>query len=141
MRGEGILFNSWGRRYDIRNLRITDDLLRDCYSFYPQAENADWTNQYGLVPSHHYMWSLYQRANSLQVHDEVVVSLPFDEIYDYCIFIKASIEQTRIIQGHRIWIPAEITISDTFYGGIEFEQLPERKEFGKKVREYLDESK
>ena len=137
VREVGILYNSWGRRYDVRGLRITEDLLRDCYNFYPQAEDADWTNQLGLIPSHHYLKTRYGKTNSLQVHDEIVVSLPLEEIYDYCVFIKKSIERTRIIQGHELWMPAEITVSNTFYGGVEFEQLPEKEEFEKKVKEYL----
>ena len=132
----GILFNSWGRRYDVRFLRITQDLLRQCYSYYPQAENADWTNQYGFIPAYWYMHKNHDKACALQLHDEVVVSLPFKHIYDYCTFIKNSIERTRIIQGHTIKIPAEITISKTLYGGIEFEQLPERKKFEEQIQDF-----
>jgi DNA polymerase I-like protein with 3'-5' exonuclease and polymerase domains len=133
----GILFNSWGRRYDVSALRLTQDLLRQCYSYYPQAENADWTNQYGFIPAHWYMWKKHKKACSLQLHDEVVVSLPFEHLYDYCIFIKESIEQTRTIQGHNLKIPAEITISNTLYGGIEFEQIPERKKFEEQLHDFF----
>jgi DNA polymerase I-like protein with 3'-5' exonuclease and polymerase domains len=139
VRNVGVLVNSWGRRYDIKGLRITGDLLRACYSFYPQAENADWTNHYGMVPSHYYMWAKHGKTNSVQIHDEVVVSLPFKAIYDYCVFIKIALEQKRVIRGHQIWIPAEITISDTLYGGIEFEKLPEKSEFEKQLKEYFEE--
>ena len=152
VRNVGILKTSWGRRYDVRNLRLNDELLRACYSFYPQAENADWTNQYGLIPAHWYMQKFTQnnrspkrnvfltekkKATSLQVHDEIVVSLPFEELYDFCVFIKRCLEQTRNIQGHELTVPAETKISKTFYGGIEFAQLPDKDEFEKKLKEYF----
>jgi hypothetical protein len=138
VRNEGILYSSWGRRYDVRCLRIDDDLLRRCYSFYPQAEDADWINQYGLIPAHYYMMKHYNKPVALQLHDEVVVSVPFTGIYDYCVFIKNSLEQTRKIQGHDLTVPVELKISKTFYGGIEFKQLTDKVSFEKHLIEYFE---
>ena len=35
---DGILVNSWGRRFDVRGRRIDNELFRKGYSFYPQSE-------------------------------------------------------------------------------------------------------
>lgn len=136
----GILFNSWGRRFDVRNIRIDDNLKRKCYSFYPQAECADWTNQKLLKPAYKYMMAKYGRPPNLQIHDEVVASVPLSGIYDYCMYTKEKCEEVREIpagSGQTLTIPLEVKISDTLYGGIEFSQIPEKKIFEAQVKEYL----
>lgn len=138
----GVLFNSWGRRYDVRNMRIDDELLRGCYSFYMQSECADWTNQWILLPSYYYLMGEYGKPPNLQIHDEVAASVPPEGIYDYCVFLKESAERTREIpvgSGNYLTIPLELTISDTLYGGCEFSQLPTRGEFYAKLEDYFGE--
>jgi hypothetical protein len=77
----------------------------------------------------------------MQIHDEVVASVPPAEAYDFANFIRLAMEQTREIpkgSGLRVTIPVEVKVSTTLYGGVEFKRFPERKEFDKKVNEYLE---
>jgi DNA polymerase I-like protein with 3'-5' exonuclease and polymerase domains len=136
----GICFNSWGRRFDVRHLRIDADLYRKVFSFFPQSECADWTNQYAVIPAHYWMIAKYGKPASMQIHDEIVVSVPFEGVYDFAVFIKQSVERTREIpagSGRFLKVPTEVTVSDTLYGGVEFEQIPERGEFERKIKEGL----
>ena len=88
VRDVGILHTSWGRRIDLRNRRVDDDLYREAYSFYLQAECADWTNQYGFIPGTYWMLGKYGRPLNAQVHDEVIASVPIVEAYDFAFFIN-----------------------------------------------------
>lgn len=136
IRSEGILKTSWGRRLDLRRRRIDDDLYRIGYSFYLQAEVADWTNQYGFIPGTYYMLERYNRPLNAQVHDEVIASVPLLEAWDYAMFITESLQKKREIpvgSGNYLTIPAGITIGRSWGdpGGVEFKRMPGREEFYK----------
>lgn len=136
----GICRNSWGRMFDVSGIKIDSDLYRKVYSFYLQSECADWTNQYAVIPGHFYMMGRYGKPLTAQIHDEVVASVPLQEAYDFACFIKKAIEQRREIparSGRWLWVPAEITVGLTLYGGVEFKRLPGRDEFNQKVKESL----
>jgi DNA polymerase I-like protein with 3'-5' exonuclease and polymerase domains len=136
----GICYNSWGRPFDVRNLRIDSELYRKVFSFYPQSECADWTNQYGVKPGNMYMIARYGKPLNMQIHDEVVASVPFEEAWDFAMYIKPMIEQTREIpkgSGRYLTVPTEVTVGGTLYGGVEFEKIPERGEFLAKIKEGL----
>jgi len=115
----GRLVNSWGRVWDVTDLRIDADLYRKGYSFPSQSEDADWTNQYGVRPGHFYMMTRYGKPLNMQIHDEVIP--------------RGS--------GLKVTIPVEIKVSTTLYGGVEFKRFPERGAFDKKVNEYLEKEK
>jgi hypothetical protein len=137
----GICRNSWGRVFDVNGLRIDSELYRKVYSFYPQSECAEWTNQFGVIPGNLYMFGRYGKPLNMQIHDEVVASVPPEEAYDCAFFLKTAIEQTREIpagSGLFLKVPTEVTIGTTLYGGYEFEQLPGRREFNEKVREVME---
>jgi DNA polymerase I-like protein with 3'-5' exonuclease and polymerase domains len=138
----GILYNSWGRPFDVRDFRIDAELYRKCYSFFMQSECADLTNQYAVIPGNTYMLARYNKPLAAQIHDEVVASVPPKEAYDFALYIKNAIEQTREVparSGRRVLVPAEITVGISLYGGVEFKRLPSREEFDRKVGEYLEE--
>lgn len=135
---EGLLVTSFGRRYDIQYYRIDDNLKRACYSFYMQAEGADWTNTYIYKPMHEWVWSRHGKALNAQIHDEVVVSLPPEHIYDYCQRIKESDEIRHEMpkgSGNFLSIPIELKIGENLLGKVEFAQLPPRNEFNDIIRE------
>jgi DNA polymerase I-like protein with 3'-5' exonuclease and polymerase domains len=137
----GVLTNSWGRRYIVKGIRIDDDVLRGCYSYFMQSEGAGWTNQYLLLPGNKYMFDKYNKPLNLQIHDEVVASVPPEGLYDYCVYLKAEGEVEREIpagSGLKLSVPLGITISDTLYGGLEFKRFPEDKTlFESKVQDYF----
>ncbi len=134
LRNTGILHTSWDRRLDLRLRRIDNELDREAYSFYLQAEAADWTNQYGFIPASHWMQAMYQKPMNAQVHDEIIASLPLLGTYEYAQFVVRSFEQWREIpagSGNWLCVPATVTIGRS-YGdkkAVEFKKLPHRDDF------------
>jgi len=134
LRNVGVLETSWGRRLDLRGLRIDDDLYREAYSYYMQAECADWTNQYGFIPGSHYMMGRYGKPLNAQVHDEIIASLPVQDTYEYADFIVKCFEQYREIprgSGNYLCVPASVTVGRSWGDkeGVEFKSLPHRDDF------------
>lgn len=134
VRDVGVLVTSWGRRLNLRYRRIDEDLYREAYSFYLQAEAADWTNQYGFIPGSMYMQARYGKPLSAQVHDEVIASVPLSESWEYAQFMVASLERWKEIparSGNWLKVPAGITIGRSWGDkeGVEFKRLPPRDEF------------
>lgn len=139
IRSVGVLETSWGRRIDLRRRRIDDDLYRIGYSFYLQAEVADWTNQYGLIPATYYMLGKYEKPCNAQVHDEIIVSVPIADSFDYAIFITLAMQQRREIpagSGNWLTIPAGVTVGRNWGDpkGVEFKRMPSRDEFYNQLR-------
>lgn len=134
VRDVGVLENSWGRKLDYRRRRICDDLYREAYSFYPQSECADWINQYGFIPGTGYMLQRYGKPLNAHIHDEVMASVPFEEVWDFSLFITMALEQRREIprgSGNWLVVPASITIGRNWgdQKGVEFNKLPRKEEF------------
>lgn len=129
----GVLETSWGRRLDLRFRRIDDDLYREAYSFYMQAEAADWTNQYLFIPMYHYMQQVYKKSTTAQVHDEVIVSVPW--LYSYetaAIMVKRAEQKREIPKGSNNYlvVPADITVGKNWGDSrFEFKRLPTKKEY------------
>ncbi len=137
---KGFLINSWGRRYDVRYIDIDDALLRKCYSFWMQSECAEITNQMLFIPGTKYLIDNYNRPMNMQIHDEVVASVPAHGVYDYCCRMKESVEvpiETPKGLGQTMIMPLEFKISDTLYGGIEFCRMPPQQEFNEQISDYL----
>lgn len=134
IRNDGVLFNSWRRRLDLRRRRVDDDIYRIGYSFYPQSECADWTNQYGFIPITHYMLQVYGKPLNAQVHDEVIASVPLPDAYTYSVFVVKAFEQKREIpagSGNYLTVPAGITVGRSWgdQQAVEFKRLPGEAEF------------
>jgi DNA polymerase I-like protein with 3'-5' exonuclease and polymerase domains len=131
VREVGILYNSFGRRLDVQGRRVDDDLYRAAYSFYPQADCADWCNQFGFLPGSVYMQARYNKPLTAQVHDEVIASVPIMESWDFARFITDALEQTKEIprrSGNYLKVPAGITIGRSWgdLKSVEFKLLPGR---------------
>ena len=129
VRDEGLLITSWGRRLDVRGRRIDADLYRESYSYYLQAEAADWTNQYGFLPGNYWMLGRYGRPLNAQIHDEVIASVPLDESWEYAQFMARSMEQNREIpagSGNYLCVPASVTVARNWGDekGVEFKTFP-----------------
>ena len=133
VRDDGILVTSWGRRLDLRGRRIDDALYREAYSFYLQAEAADWTNQYGFIPVSHWMQAHYWKPLNAQVHDEVIASVPLAGTWEYARFAVASFEQTREIpagSGNTLCVPAAVTVARSWGDkrAVEFKVMPDNED-------------
>jgi len=135
-----ILYDSWGGRFDVRGRRVDNDLYREAYSWYLQVEAARWTNQYLYIPTHWYVWGLFGKPCSAQVHDEVIVSVPLLKTYEVAQFMVQSTEQTREIprgSGNYLKVPATTTIGRS-YGdkeAVEFKRLPHRDDYFQRLAE------
>lgn len=133
IRDVGILTTSWGRRIDLRDRFINDDLYREGYSFFMQAEAADWTNQYGFIPGTVWMTCRYGRPLNAQAHDEVIASIPFQDLWDYSTFIIGAFEQSREIpagSGNWLTVPAELSVGRSWGDkeAVEFKSLPRKRD-------------
>lgn len=140
IRDVGVLYDSWGGRFDVRNRRVDADLYREGYSWYLQVEAARWTNQYLFVPTTHYMMARYGKPCSAQVHDEVIVSVPLADAYDVAAYMVTTTEQTREIprgSGNYLTVPAEVTVGRSWGDkrAAEFKRLPGRDEFYQRLIE------
>ena len=139
VREVGVLVSAWGRRLDLRRRRIDDDLYRIGYSFYPQADCADWTNQFLFIPTFWYMMQRYGKPPNSQLHDEVIASVQIGDAWEVAQFMVLAVEQTmEIPRGSRrmLTVPAGITIGRSWGDpeSIEFKRLPGRKEFYKALK-------
>lgn len=122
------LENSWGRRLWFEYDRLDDEAYRRGYSFDPQSECADWMNQYGLIPLHHYLKTGGGAINA-HVHDSLFFSVPREGAYDATKFLVDSLEQPRTYWGVELSIPCEICIGQNWGGTTKWKRLPSRDEF------------
>jgi len=133
------LVNSWGRVFDLDYMRIDDNLYREAYSWYLQSECADWTNQYLLIPTFHYLWGRYGKAPNAQVHDEVIGCVPLEDAYDLSLVMVMAAEQSREIpagSGNFLKLPAGIVVGrDWGDKRFEWDKLPSKGEFYEQLRE------
>lgn len=134
------LTNSWGRIWDIEYQLLDDDLYRRGYSWKPQAEAADLTNQWGMKAGYRHIKEFGMKTKiNFQNHDEVGASCPLDEAYDWASFLVASFEQPRMLYGNVLVVPACVMIGMNWADGVEFKRMPSRQEFDKVAREVFHE--
>jgi DNA polymerase I-like protein with 3'-5' exonuclease and polymerase domains len=132
-----LLANSWGRIVDFGTEAYGDDLYRRAYSWPLQSECVDWLNQWGFIPTYHYLKG--KKSNVLtQEHDGFGVSTDPSEAWDLCEFVVRSLERPRVLRGGWLTIPVTITIGRSWAGekdgGVEFARLPSRDELEEAVR-------
>jgi len=133
MMQEKKLVSNWGREWHCTYDRFDDDLWRRGYSFNPQADAADWLNQWGFKPLHRLLQGMQSRVN-LQVHDELIVSCPPEEAYTVAWFLVKSLEQPRYYFGNQLVVPACVTVAKTWGDGEhEFKRLPKKAKFDEVV--------
>ena len=133
------LVNSWGREWWIPEWEpITDELLRQGYSFFMQADCADLLNQWGYIPTSRFLEGKGSNINA-QVHDEVIVSCPVGEAWEVANFIVNSLERPLMVNGAELVIPAEVTVGSSWAGGTELYPLPGEGEFMDVVMKYYKE--
>ena len=132
--GPGVFYNSWGRRFDLRGCRKDSEALRKACSFYLQSECADLMNQWGVRASYDLIRENGLRAClNMQVHDEVIISSPPEEAHFIVSHLFASLEQPREIRGGTLVVPAELIISRSWDGGVEFPKLPSSDELNEGI--------
>lgn len=142
---DGCLTNTWGRsiRFDneLSMGRLDDAIWRKLFTFLLQSECADNLNQNGFIPAWKWLKHHLQKPPNLQVHDEVIASLPLDHAYAYTAFIVEWLEQPRWYFGNKLVVPAGITVGMNWLEGHEWKKLPERKEFDEVAWEVCNDAK
>lgn len=136
-----MLINTWGRRIRFEFDKFDDDLWRRAFSFFPQSECADLLNQWGLIPIYHYIKGNRLRSRiNLQVHDEVIVSAPFEEAYNLAKFGRDTLERPRFYFGERLLVPIGLTVGVSWADArYEWKIFPTRNEFEEVVDACLRE--
>ena len=136
----GRLVNSWGAVWDVRDENMDEDLYRRGYSFPMQSEAACWMFNWGLIPVHNYLTANWHRIHSrinIPRHDALVMSVPFEHLFEVCVFTLANLERPRMIFGNWLTVPATVKVGKNDAKGIEFKTLPGRSDFMDQVKEYL----
>jgi hypothetical protein len=133
IRDVGMLYDSWGGRLDLKYRRVDNDLYKEGYSWYLQVEAARWTNQYLYLPMSHYMQATYGKPASAQVHDEVIVCVPWEDAYRVARIMVMFAQRTREIpagSGNLLTVPAEVIVGSNWGDKrFEFKKLPGEGEF------------
>jgi DNA polymerase I-like protein with 3'-5' exonuclease and polymerase domains len=137
---ERSLYTSWGRHISFEDIRIDPALYRFGYSFVPQSEVGDLTNQKGLK----YVGNLIrtERLKSdliLQVHDSVVLDAVPQEVYFLMSRLKRSMEAPRNYggcfgQAVELSIPVEFKLGLKWGEGREYKAMPTEDEVNEYVR-------
>lgn len=126
------LVSTWGRRISFEREiwmgRMDEDMWRRAYSFWPQAEAADLLDEWGFKVAAAWMAARGSAAN-LQVHDEVVASLPPGEAWEYVGVVVRSLERKRMILGEWLSVPVGVTLARDWGSGVEFKGELRKGEF------------
>jgi len=119
LRRDGQLTNPFNRRIKWQYNRLDNALLRKAYSFLPQSTTADIMNQWGICETDEWLEETGRESYLLaQLHDEVIVSCPYDETYDVVCFIVKSLEREFYIENEPISIPADVSMGKTWGGKV-----------------------
>lgn len=125
------LTNVWGRQWLVTHERMTEDLYRKGYSWWPQSDAGDLMNQRGVKPCMKWLArtpSLHAALNA-QVHDSLLLSVLPGDAYDIAAFLQSHLE-TPMDYGHtRLSVPVEFKLGRTWAGDLEYKRLPDRATF------------
>ena len=104
------------------------------------SEAANWMLNWGLVPVHEYLksnWNRLHAAINIPRHDALVMSVPFECLYEVCAFTLGCLERPRRIFGNWLTVPCTIKVGKNDAKGCEFKVLPSRDDFMQQVEAYL----
>lgn len=138
------LYTSWGRRVNLSNMRKDDELFKFGYSYTPQSEIGDLTNQYGVKYIHKFIEREKLRSIlRMQVHDSVVIDAHPDELWLLMAVINGSLSTPRTYGNclgfeHKLAIPCEFAIGATWKVSHEWKYLPTEEEVSEAVKEILN---
>lgn len=134
------LTNSYGRTLDFHGCYMNDETYRRGYAFRAASENADHTNQDGLIPLWEYITSKGMESRILtQTHDSISVSCPPEEVWEVAAFLQQVMEAPREYEGVALSVPIGFKVGANWMcsPGYEYARLPERAELEKVARELV----
>lgn len=134
--------NSYGRVLPFEYDRLDDEAYRRAYSFFPQADCADWMNQRGFKP----LWNWLQEHNTrddffgcihIQGHDSLFGSVRPENAWELVSWLAPALEAEQVYRFSQwqepLVIPATIKIGTSWKCEAEWKQLPSQEEFEAKV--------
>lgn len=125
-----MLSNSWGRVIRFQYDYLEEPLYRELYSWLPQANVADLTDQWGFVPLDAAIQAgTFDARINLQGHDALVVSVTPTQAYDVALFLQQRMERSQCYWGNELAIPLEFSIGSTWDFEKSWKRLPSREEF------------
>lgn len=115
------IVTSWDWRLNVAGERFTDpSLFRRGYAFIQQSEIGVLLKQYGLRTYWEKVHPIYKARLNMLVHDNLVLSVPHDELYDVIHVLVDALQQPRTYKVRRfvgddegaveIYIPAEVKL-------------------------------
>lgn len=139
----GYLENPFGRRIWWRHAlwnpsRCDNALFRKAYSFLPQSTTADLINQQGVIAVDEWLERNEMKSYLIaQIHDEIVISCPYDEACKAARFAVSSLENMFYILGEPLSVPADLSVGKTWGGKKEMDRgcLSDNVMFFDKLRE------
>jgi uracil-DNA glycosylase family 4 len=140
------LYTSWGRFVSFEHFRLDDELYKFAYSYVPQSEIGDLTNQRGLKASSNWLTKNEMESDLiLQCHDSVVFDAVPYEVYAIMCFLKKHLEVTRIYGscfGHSVElsIPVEFKLGLDWGSGKEWKTMPTKDEVTSYIEDLLNEN-
>lgn len=135
----GKCVNSFGRIFPTQFYKpFNEEFLRKVYSYYPQSDGCDMMMRLGVKPGDAWLKARYGYGLSMQVHDEIIASVPYEDVWEYYTFIKTHMEAPTTICGAILVCTATAKISTTLYSGVEFEKFETRPNFYTKLNQYLE---
>lgn len=130
--------NSFGRILPFEFDRFVDETYRKVYSFFPQADCADWMNVQGFTPLWYWLQAQNARADffgciHIQGHDSLFGSVRPENAWELVNFLGPSLEQQRNYVFSKwvepLVIPATLKIGTSWEGKLEWKAMPSREEF------------
>lgn len=132
-----MLSNSWGRVISFKYDYLEEPLYRELYSWLPQSNVADLTDQWGFVPlDRAILAGRFDARINIQGHDALVVSVVPTQAYDVALFLQERMEQTQYYWGNALSIPLEFSLGSTWDFEKSWKRLPSRDEFTAAALEY-----
>lgn len=128
------LYTSWGRGVSFEWVRKDDHLFKFGYSYTPQSEIGDLTNQYGLVHIDNFISANKMDTELImQVHDEIMLDAPRDEVYTVVESLGNSLSQPRRYGqcfglDVELSIPCEVAIGSTRQTSHSWKYIPTQQE-------------
>lgn len=136
------LVSPWGYRVSYKGERKDPDLMREAYSFLPQAGAVFTLDTQGLIPLD---WLIAKeglkssRINN-QVHDSVIVSCPLDEAYFVAEFLVSNLEKPVEYDGVDLSVPSEVKLSATLADddAVDWKRFPSEEDFMREAEKMFE---
>jgi len=125
-----VLGNSWGWTFDFSHLRLDRETYKRGYAFQPQSEIAFLMHHWGfLALATAIKERRFNARINAHVHDELVISVNTNQVYEVMQFLKESLERPRrYSSAGPLVVPCTWALGRTWKGDRKWDRFPEREE-------------